>query len=145
MASRFRSLVLVALLAAASCVTGPGPASRRAPPSPAHVPPAAHELEVTATAYNSLPAQGEGDPTLTASGRHLEPGMRALAVSPDLLEAGLDYGTHVHVEGLPGEWVVLDRMAPRWRRRIDVYMGEDRERALGFGERRLRIRWSAAD
>jgi 3D (Asp-Asp-Asp) domain-containing protein len=140
---RLRSLVLVALLAATGCASGTGSASRRAPPSPA--PSAAHELEVTATAYNSLPAQGQGDPALTASGRRLRPGMRALAVSPDLLEAGLDYGTHVSVEGLPGDWVVLDRMAPRWRRRIDVYMGEDRERALDFGERRVRIRWPGAD
>jgi 3D (Asp-Asp-Asp) domain-containing protein len=32
-------------------------------------------------------------------------------------------------------------MAPRWRQRIDVYMGDDRTAAERFGERRVRIRW----
>lgn len=114
------------------------------PPAPAPAPPPAprvHELEVTATAYNSVPAQTTGDPALTASGERLRPGMRALAVSDDLFEAGLGFGARVEIDGVPGEWIVMDRMHSRWRRKIDLYMGNDEERALAFGERKVRIRW----
>jgi hypothetical protein len=53
---------------------------RPAVPPPAPRPePLAQELEVTATAYNSLPDQTQGDPHLTASGERLHPGLRALA------------------------------------------------------------------
>ena len=128
---------------AAACASLPPPEPA---PAPAPAPPAAaRELEVTATAYNSLPDQTEGDPALTASGERLRPGMRALAVSDDLFQVGLDFGTRVEIEGVPGEWVVLDRMASHWRRKIDLYMGRDRERALAFGERRVRIRWRPAE
>jgi 3D (Asp-Asp-Asp) domain-containing protein len=100
---------------------------------------------VTATAYNSLPDQTSGDPTLTASGERLRPGLRALAVSDDLFERGLGFGTRVEIEGVPGEWTVLDRMHGRWRKKIDLYMGRDRDAALAFGERRVRIRWRPGD
>ena len=99
---------------------------------------------MTATAYNSLPGQGSGDPALAAWGDRLRPGMRAIAVSRDLLELGLDHGTEVRIEGLPGTWVVLDKMAARWRRKIDVYLGEDVEAARAFGRRELRIWWTPA-
>jgi 3D (Asp-Asp-Asp) domain-containing protein len=115
------------------------PARERAPePKP---PPETSAL-VTASAYNSHPDQTQGDPFLTASGRRLEPGMRALAVSPDLLEAGLDFGTRVRVEGMEGEWVVLDRLPDGRRRSIDLYFGLDEEAALRFGRKRVRIDWS---
>lgn len=68
--------------------------------------------------------------------------MRALAVSPDLLSMGLDYGTRVEIEG-HGTWTVLDRMADSHTRAIDLYMGDDRDAALAFGKRRVRIRWPA--
>lgn len=100
-------------------------------------------LVVTATAYNSLPGQTEGDPTLAAWGDRLEPGMRAIAVSHDLIDLGLRRGARVRIEGLPGEFVVLDKMASRWRRKIDVYMGVDREAAIAWGIRKVRIRWGA--
>ena len=101
-----------------------------------------NELLVRATAYNSTPAQTQGDPRLTASGVRLEPGMRALAVSPDLAERGLDFGTRVRIDGVPGTWEVLDRM-PRGPKRIDLYFGDDVEAAREFGERRVRIEWEA--
>jgi len=46
-------------------------------------------LKVTATAYNSLPGQTQGDPRLTAWGETLKPGMQAIAVSRDLIRMGL--------------------------------------------------------
>jgi 3D (Asp-Asp-Asp) domain-containing protein len=101
----------------------------------------AQELVVTATAYNSLPGQGTGDGTVAAWGDRLEPGMRSIAVSRDLLDLGLGRGTRVRIEGLAGEYVVLDKMHGRWRRKIDVYMGTDREAARRFGVRRVRISW----
>jgi len=103
--------------------------------------PRVRSVVVDATAYNSLPEQTGEDTTLSASGHRLAPGMRAIAVSPDLVPLGLVHGRKVRIEGLHGEWVVRDRMPARWKRRIDVYMGEDVEAARAFGRRRVRIHW----
>lgn len=99
-----------------------------------------NELLVRATAYNSTPEQTHGDPRLTASGVRLEPGMRVIAVSPDLAARGLAFGTKVRIEGMPGTWEVVDRM-PRGSQRIDLYFGDDEEAAREFGRKRVRIRW----
>jgi 3D (Asp-Asp-Asp) domain-containing protein len=101
-----------------------------------------HSLEVTATAYNSTRAQTDARPGEAAWGTKLEPGMRVIAVSPDLVAAGLVEGTRVEVEGLPGTWVVRDRTASRYRKRIDIYMGTDVAAARQWGVRRVIIRWS---
>ncbi len=98
-------------------------------------------MMVTVTAYNSVRAQTDAQPSIGAWGDRLEPGMKAVAVSPDLLEIGLTRGTEVHVEGLDGTWVVLDRTHGRWRRRIDLYMGRDVELALEWGVQERRIWW----
>jgi 3D (Asp-Asp-Asp) domain-containing protein len=128
------ALLAVSLLLAA-CASRRPVAAPQPPP-----PPAARELDVTAHAYTSSVAETDAQPTLAASGERLRPGMRALAVSPDLLAMGIDYGTRVSVNGL-GEWIVLDRMGDEHRRAIDLYMGEDRDAARRFGKRRVRIRW----
>jgi 3D (Asp-Asp-Asp) domain-containing protein len=98
-------------------------------------------MQVDATAFNSLAGQTDAQPHLTASGERLGPGLRALAVSADLEEVGLTFGTRVEIDGY-GEWVVLDRMAPRWRRTIDLYLGNDESAAKEFGRRSVTIRWS---
>lgn len=98
-------------------------------------------LVVHATAYNSVPDQTAGHPNVGAWGDELEPGMRAIAVSRDLIALGLRRGTEVEIEGLPGTWQVLDKMGKRWRRRIDVYMGEDVRAARRWGVRKVRIHW----
>jgi len=123
-----------ALLALAACLLVPAPAGLAKVPR-------VRSVVVDATAYNSLPEQTEGDPWLSASGHRLEPGMRAIAVSPDLAKLGLVHGRKVRIEGLRGEWVVRDRMPRRWKRRIDIFMGEDVDAALDFGRRRVRIHW----
>jgi 3D (Asp-Asp-Asp) domain-containing protein len=97
-------------------------------------------MQVDATAFNSLAGQTDAQPHLTASGERLRPGLRALAVSADLEEVGLTFGTPVEIDGY-GEWVVLDRMAPRWRRTIDLYLGDDEAAAKEFGLRNVTIRW----
>ncbi len=123
-----------ALLALAACLLVPAPAGLAKVPR-------VRSVVVDATAYNSLPEQTEGDPWLSASGHRLEPGMRAIAVSPDLAKLGLVHGRKVRIEGLRGEWIVRDRMPRRWKRRIDIFMGEDVDAALDFGRRRVRIHW----
>ena len=114
-------------------------------PTP-HIPKARMEsLVVTATAYNSLPGQADHEPEIAAWGDRLEPGMKAIAVSRDLLEAGLTRGMRVRIEGLEGEYVVLDRMPSRWNDRIDIYMGEDVRAARSWGVREVRIQWVPVD
>jgi 3D (Asp-Asp-Asp) domain-containing protein len=116
-----------ALLLPAACAAGPE-----------------YALEVVATAYNSTPEQTNEEPFVAAWGDSLAPGMRVIAVSRDLLELGLARGTRVRIDGLPGEYVVLDKMARRWNKRIDIYMGEDIEAARHWGVRDVRIRWRPA-
>ena len=98
-------------------------------------------VEVTATAYNSLPEQTDSEPAIAAWGDLLEPGMRAIAISRDLEKLGLERGAQVCIEGLHGHFEVLDRMHRRWQRRIDIYMGEDLEAAIEWGRRDVTIRW----
>ncbi len=99
-------------------------------------------IEVTATAYNSHSSQTDDTPNLAAWGDRLEPGMRAIAVSRDLIPLGFVRGARVRIEGFPGRrFVVLDRMHYRWRRRIDIYMGDDLEAARKWGRRRVRVHY----
>ena len=97
-------------------------------------------LEVHVTAYNATVAQTDGDPWIAAWGDELRPGMRAIAVSRDLLSLGFDHRTRVEIDGLPGEYVVLDKTHRRWMRRVDLFMGEDVRKALSWGIRKMRIR-----
>lgn len=98
-------------------------------------------LVVRASAYNSLAGQTDGEPAIAAWGDALEPGMKVIAVSRDLIPLGLRRGVSVRIDGLPGRYRVLDKMAPRWSRKIDIYMGEDVKAARHWGVRRVRIRW----
>jgi 3D (Asp-Asp-Asp) domain-containing protein len=68
--------------------------------------------------------------------------MKAIAVSKDLQEAGLTRGMRVKIDGLSGEYVVLDRMPSQWEKRIDIYMGEDVRAARHWGKREVRIHWT---
>ena len=102
----------------------------------------AKTLEVTATAYNSLPSQTEeNDPTTTAWGEELKPGMKGIAVSRDLIPLGLTHNTRVKIEGLPGTYRVVDKMNQRWQKRIDIYMGNDVEAAKEWGKKKVTISW----
>jgi 3D (Asp-Asp-Asp) domain-containing protein len=98
-------------------------------------------MTVQASAYNSLPEQTNDQPNIAAWGDELRPGMKAIAVSRDLLREGLTRGTEVRIEGLKGCYRVLDKMHPRWTRKIDIYMGEDLDAALEWGVREVRISW----
>ena len=102
-------------------------------------------LLVTATAFNSLPKQGQGNPTVGAWGDKITPGMNAIAVSADLVSLGLDRGTKVKIDGLRNEYVVLDRMPAKWKKRIDVYMGDDVRAARSWGKREVQIYWTVPE
>lgn len=99
------------------------------------------ELQVTATAYTSSPGQTDDTPNIAAWGDVLEPGMKAIAVSRDLLQLGLKHGDKVRIEGLDGEFTVLDKMNKRWERKIDIYMGESLEDAKDWGKQQVTIVW----
>lgn len=94
---------------------------------------------VTASAYNSLEGQGSGNSAISAWGDTLKPGMKVIAVSRDLIEKGLTYGTPVKIEGLEGVFIVRDKMNSRWKNKIDIYMGTNREKALQWGRKKVEI------
>jgi len=94
---------------------------------------------VTATAYNSLGYQTDGNPSITAWGDTLKPGMNAIAVSRDLLKLGLDHNSKIKIEGFDGVFLVKDKMHYRWRHRIDIYMGKNVKRAKKFGRKKVTI------
>ena len=102
-------------------------------------------LLVTATAFNSLPKQGQGNPNVGAWGDRITPGVNAIAVSDDLVSLGLTRGTKLRIEGMKNEYVVLDRMPARWKKRIDIYMGNDLKAARAWGKRDVKIYWTVAD
>jgi 3D (Asp-Asp-Asp) domain-containing protein len=99
---------------------------------------AKNSLKVTASAYLS---RKSGKPSITAWGDKLVPGMKAIAVSRDLIRKGLTHGTEVEIEGLPGTYKVMDKMHRKWRRKIDIYMGTNRKAAKKWGKRKVLIRW----
>jgi LysM repeat protein len=99
-------------------------------------------LRVTATAYSSHKSQTDKTPFLAAWNNRLRPGMKIIAVSRDMLTRyGMRNGTKVRISGLPGYYQVRDKMNKRYKKRIDIYMGLDRRRALRWGRRSVVIYW----
>lgn len=100
-------------------------------------------LNVTATAYNSLPYQTSYEhPAITAWGDSIKPGNKWIAVSRDLIKKGLDYNTMVKIDTFEGIYIVKDKMNQRWKNRIDIYMGEDVKKAKEWGRRKITIRYA---
>lgn len=119
--------VLAAGIMLTGCDRGPGPQS----------------MEVTATAYTMREAETKkGNIGLAAWGDQLEPGMKAIAVSRDLIDDGLDHMTEVRIEGLEGTYIVRDKMNRRWERKIDIFMGTDVTAAREWGKRTVTIHWT---
>ena len=54
--------------------------------------------------------------------------------------SGSATAARVEIDGLPGEYVVLDKTHRRWTRRVDLFMGKDVRKALKWGKRKMRIR-----
>lgn len=103
-----------------------------------------NRLHVTATAYTSHRNQTDSTPNIAAWGDRLHPGMKAIAVSRDLLKIyGLKHGQKVRIKGLSGEYAVLDKMNKRWRKKIDIYMGMNKRKAFQWGRRKVEILWNS--
>jgi len=101
-------------------------------------------LRVTATAYTSHVNQTDSTPNIAAWGDRLKPGMKVIAVSRDLLtEYGLKHRQKVRIKGLEGEYMVLDKMNKRWRKKIDIYMGMNIRKARKWGRRKVEIHWNS--
>jgi len=98
-------------------------------------------MEVTSTAYNSLAYQTSSNPSITAFGDSLKPGLRYIAVSRDLLDSGLVHNTEVKIEGFDSLFTVKDKMNRRWRKRIDIYMGVDVKKARKWGKKKVNIEY----
>jgi|GEM_PF-901359 3D (Asp-Asp-Asp) domain-containing protein len=91
-----------------------------------------YTMTVTATAYNSDPAQTDDTPFITASGTHVRQGVLAANFLP--------IGTLVKIPSHFGDqiFIVEDRMNPRYDKRIDIWMEEGPE-ARQFGVRTVAI------
>lgn len=119
-----------------------------------HGPVANPVLTVRATGYNSMAAQTDATPHVTATGTRTRPGV--LAVSRDLLDRDLPYGSMVRIRDLgafgdgrdPGRFqaildgqdlfIVEDTMHPRKREQVDLWFGDHRS-ALNWGVRRVEV------
>jgi LysM repeat protein len=100
------------------------------------------KIRVVATAYTSHRNQTDNTPFLAAWNNRIRPGMRIIAVSPDLIRKyGLTNGVRVKIMGLPGFYTVRDKMNKRLRNHIDIYMGVNKRRALRWGRRRIVLYW----
>lgn len=99
------------------------------------------QLNVTATAYNSLAYQTSSNPHITAFGDSLKLGLRYIAVSRDLLDSGLVHNTKVKIEGFDSVFTVKDKMNRRWKKRIDIYMGIDVKKAKKWGKKKVNIEY----
>ncbi len=98
-------------------------------------------LEVKVSAYNSVRSQTDGQPNIAAWGDTLKPGMRCVAVSRDLIPLGLGHNTPIKIVGIDSIFLVKDKMHPRWKNQIDIYMGEDVEKAKNWGKRKLVVQY----
>ncbi|WP_223669860.1 3D domain-containing protein [Kangiella shandongensis] len=97
--------------------------------------------EVTATAYTIAEDETKkGHIGVAAWGDRLKPGMKAIAVSRDLIKKGLKHKTEVEIVGM-GKFMVLDKMHRRWRNKIDILM-TDKASARKWGKRTVTIRWN---
>ena len=99
-------------------------------------------MDVISTAYNSVSSQTTTKhPALTAWGDTLKPGIKAIAVSRDLIKIGLTHHVKVKIKGLEGDYLVMDKMNKRWTKKIDIYMGLDIAAAKKWGKRKVTISW----
>ncbi len=102
-------------------------------------------LKVTASAYTSSVGETDSTPNLAAWGDTLKPGMKSIAVSRDLIDMGLTHNQEVRIEGFEGTYLVLDKMNKRWKKKIDIYMGNDVEKARQWGKQDVVIYWTVKE
>jgi 3D (Asp-Asp-Asp) domain-containing protein/predicted small lipoprotein YifL len=98
-------------------------------------------VRVKALAYTGCSVNSKKRAPRGAWGDALTADSKAVAVSPDLLDMGLDRGDVISIEGLPGQYKVLDVMHGRHDKTIDIFYGDDRCGAMQWGKRTLNITW----
>ncbi len=100
-------------------------------------------LKVKASAYNSVPYQTRPGSSgmITAWGDTLVDSIPSIAISRDLLDSGLIYGTLVNIQGYDELFVVNDKMNRRYLNRIDIHMGRNVKKARKFGVKKVEICW----
>lgn len=98
-----------------------------------------HGMEVTVSAYNSVSWQTQGNPNIAAWGDTLKPGMKAVAISRDLLALDITHNSMITIGSMTDTFYVKDKMNRRWRNRIDIYMGKDVKKAREWGVQKLFI------
>ena len=86
---------------------------------------------VTASAYNTVPSQTQGNPNIGSCGRV---STKTIAVSRDLRKK-YPCGTKVKIKGKT--YTVMDTMHPRWKNKIDICYGKDIRGARNFGVRKV--------
>ena len=132
----------VVFISTASVAAAPTPppdypdAIARAAEAQAAAPRVVRRFKAVVTAYNSLPAQTDSTPCITANGYDL-----CAADAENVVAANsLRFGTRVRLPEYSGEkvYTVQDRMHPRFSRRLDLWMRE-RESAKVFGIQTLTI------
>jgi len=100
------------------------------------------KLRVMATAYTSHRRQTDRTPFLAAWNNKLRVGEKSIAVSRDLLRKyGIKNRQRVRISGLYGYYIVKDKMNRRFRKRIDIYMGLNKRKALRWGRKNVTIYW----
>ncbi len=104
-------------------------------------------LKVKASAYNSVPYQTRPGTSgnITAWGDTLTDTIPSIAISRDLLDSGLAYGTLVKLHGYRELFVVNDKMNSRYRNKIDIHFGKDIKAAKEFGNKKIKICWEIPD
>ena len=95
-------------------------------------------IPVILTAYTAADEECDDTPHHTASAKPVRHGI--ISISKDLVqEFGLKFGQRVLIRG-HGIFAVEDRMNPRMRRRVDIWM-DDRQAALLFGKQKGTLFW----
>ena len=93
----------------------------------------ANAARVTASAYNTVSSQTQGNPNIGACGKVNK---STIAVSRDLRKK-YPCGTKVKINGKT--YTVMDTMAKRWKNKIDICYGKDIRGARKFGVRKVNI------
>ena len=96
---------------------------------PAHEMASSRAYVAIVTAYSSSPEETDGDPWTTASGKPVREGIVACS-------GKYPFGTKFLIEGEVYE--CLDRLAPRYDHRIDIWKSSKLE-ALEYGKKELQV------
>lgn len=95
------------------------------------------KITKTVTAYNSVPAQTDSSPCISADGSDI---CKLYAQGDYSCAAALPFGTKLSIPGF-GTCTVRDRLAAKYSQRVDIHMGgvESIQKAKNWGKRTLTV------